>query len=295
MSHQIGRLFLFLAISFLQTICHALEADDVVLKTTPLDFARQYQIINGDISSRLTLQSRLDFHVQNADGLTRAYQTKNNETAWSVASQPCPQNKSLKCVSSYQNDESSFTLFRINPTQSSETIVIQCKSQFKENFLRDQAQLKSCLQFSQKSCEQWASFAKTVESYYKTTTKEEAKQQSLADLARQMAQQAKSINSKIFELFQADLSAFKKDLDTTLEQATAKKYLPTIPTQVNIESEKLNTIAQAYNEIIRANQSCENYQKLFQRTTEVAQKKQPEVGSMPATIQTPNTSGSTRK
>jgi len=288
---------LFLWIFFSSLVSLALDSDDVVLASTPLDFARQYQIINGDFKSRLTLESKLDFYVQRMDGLTRAYQTKDSTTAWSVASQNCPQNKSLKCVSSYKKDDATFTLFRLNPNDSSQSMVIQCSSQFKENFFRDQAELKSCLQFSQKSCDSWSAFIKTVESYYKTTSKEEAKQQSVAELARQMAQQAKSINNKIFELFQADLPSLKKDLDLTLEQATAKKYLPTIPTQTNIESEKLNTIAQAYNEIFRINKSCDSYQKLFQRTIELSQKNQAENGSqsIKKTTPAPARSGETRQ
>lgn len=273
MSQAKNQYLLFLWIFLSSLVSLALDSDDVVLASTPLDFARQYHIVNGDITSRLTLQSKLDFNVQRMDGLTRAYQTKDNETSWSVASQICPQNKSLKCVSSYKKDDATFTLFRLNPNDSSQSMVIQCSSQFKENFFRDQAELKSCLQFSQKSCDSWSAFIKTVESYYKVIPKEEAKQQSVAELARQMAQQAKTINSKIFELFQNDLSSFKKDLDITLEQATAKKYIPTIPTQTNIETEKLNTIAQAYKEIFRINTSCDSYQKVFQRTIELTQKK----------------------
>lgn len=283
---------LFLWIFFSSLVSLALDSDDVVLASTPLDFARQYQIINGDFKSRLTLESKLDFYVQRMDGLTRAYQTKDSTTAWSVASQNCPQNKSLKCVSSYKKDDATFTLFRLNPNDSSQSMVIQCSSQFKENFFRDQAELKSCLQFSQKSCDSWSAFVKTVESYYKAIPKEEAKQQSVAELARQMAQQAKAINSKIFELFQNDLSSFKKDLDTTLEQATAKKYIPTIPTQTNIETEKLNTIAQAYKEIFRINTSCESYQKIFQRTTELTKKNQTNPSSSPTKIITPTSAPS---
>lgn len=277
--------FKFFLHFFLLLLCSqlawSLEADDAVLSSMPVEFQKNYLINNGIITSRLTLNSNLGFRVQRSEQEFHAFKTENEQTTWSVLGKKCFQNKAFNCVSSYKKSEQEFKLFRLNPNKSNESVVIECKAIFKENLIIDDGWLKHCLQYSQKSCDDWNTFLPTIESFYlKSRNKNVLKNSTESSAAK--------INAKVRELFQADVESFKIDLEKNFQESTSDTTKIKLKPDLNIETQHLNTTAIAYQHIFLIEKKCQEFASLFKRDEEIKSILQNKNTQLPETTTAPN-------
>lgn len=264
------KLFLKLAFSFSTVLFYQNTYANDIMDIFPRGFTDSI-VINKDLdfTFKNDLEKKLNFKFEKHN---------SKELKWSVNNTQCAINKKQRCIGIYEQpleekssgsqsnalsditSNSTYTLLKIDKTDSKNNTVYKCKSKYNLKFsLRNSASINNCATYTKNSCKIWNDFLNKNSGSYNNLKANATK----CDLIeKEIKQFSTELNNTFTTEFNNDA---KTDISVNFDSVTKqlRSGISPLRTDSNIQPLNTNSSIFVYNDIVEKTKDCAQFANFF--------------------------------